>query len=57
MSAEGPRRIARLPVCVTLPASVPQEKRKVLEAAARACPIKRSLHPDVEVTIALEWEG
>ena len=51
----SPRRIARLPVEVRMPASVPIEYRKKLEAAARSCPVHRSLHPDVEAPIEIVW--
>ncbi len=55
MSAEAPRRIARLPVEVRLPASVPPEMRERLERAGEACPVKRSLHPDIEATLTYRW--
>lgn len=47
----SPRRIARLPVTVTLPASVPDDVRPVLERVGRLCPVHASLHPDVDAPI------
>lgn len=49
--AENPRRIARLPVTIKLPNTVPVEYRKKLEVVARACPVHKSLHPDIDSPI------
>lgn len=51
MTAEPPRRVARLPVTITLPKRVSPEDLKVLEAAAHGCPVHRSLHPDIDAPI------
>lgn len=51
----APRRIARLPLVVTLPASVPADMRERLERAGNACPVKASLHPEVEATIEYRY--
>jgi uncharacterized OsmC-like protein len=56
MSA-SPRRIARLPIALRMPASLGPDERRRLEAAAMACPVKRSLHPDVEVVVTFEYAG
>ena len=50
-----PRRIARLPVNVTLPASVPAEMRARVEAAGNACPVHASLHPEVDSPITYRY--
>jgi putative redox protein len=47
----APRRIARLPVVVTLPASVPNEMRERLERVGHTCPVHASLHPEVDAPI------
>jgi putative redox protein len=47
----NPRRVARLPIEVTMPRGISSQDRKRLEAAAEACPVKRSLHPDIEAPI------
>lgn len=51
----APRRIAKLPVVVTLPKDVPTEMRERIEAAGNKCPVKESLHPEVEATIAYNY--
>lgn len=50
-----PRRIARLPVVVTLPASVPHDLRERIERAGHSCPVKASLHVDVDAPIAFHY--
>ena len=45
------RRIARLPVVVTLPASVPADMRERLERVGHTCPVHASLHPEVDAPI------
>jgi putative redox protein len=49
------RRIARLPVTVTLPASVPHDMRERLERVGHTCPVKSSLHPEVEAPIVYTY--
>lgn len=48
-----PRRIGELPVRVHLPASIPEDYRAKIHATAHACPVGKSLHPDVKVNIDL----
>lgn len=50
-----PRRLGRLPVIVTLPASVPIEMRERLEKVGYACPVHASLHPDIEAPIQYKY--
>lgn len=52
-----PRRVARLAVEVTMPGRVPEKDRARLEAAAHACPVKKSLSPEVETPISFTYEG
>lgn len=51
-----PRRIGRLPVEVHLPQSLPQDQRAILERAARACPVHRSLHPDIDAPVTFCYD-
>lgn len=55
MVADPLRRIARLPVQVTMPAGVPTELRARLEKAAHTCPVHRSLGADVDAPIEFTW--
>lgn len=56
MSKEPPRRIVKIEVWVKLPAlNLSDKDRQILEAAGNACPVARSLHPDVEQVISYQW--
>jgi uncharacterized OsmC-like protein len=57
MTAQPTRRIAALPLRIVMPASIPADYRAKLENAARACPVHKSLHPDVKIEIAFVYEG
>lgn len=57
MSAEPPRRIARLEVDVVIPLPPDHPERAFLEAAAKGCPVGRSLHPDTIVEESFTWTG
>ena len=50
----SPRRIGKLTVHFYLPDIDPQ-RRKPLEEAALGCPVKHSLHPEVEVPVYFHW--
>jgi putative redox protein len=54
--AANPRRIVRLPVSVTAPASLTAEQREKLEAGARHCPVHYSIHPDIDAPITFGYE-
>jgi putative redox protein len=45
------RRIARLGVTLNIPTKLTQEQKEKLQAAATACPVCRSIHPDIEVPV------
>ena len=46
---ENPRRIARLSGTVTLPGGITALQREKLLACMKACPVSRSLHPDIKL--------
>ena len=52
-----PRRIGKLEVVISVPLPVDHPDRKMLEQAALSCPVKHSLHPDIEVPITWNWIG
>jgi putative redox protein len=49
------RRIGRLAVTVHMPKALAPEDRQRLENAAHACPVHKSLHPDVDAPITFTW--
>jgi putative redox protein len=53
--ASGPRRIGRLATTVTIPGRIAAREQKLLEAAARTCPVHKSISPEVEMPIAFYW--
>ena len=46
---ESPRRIGRFTGTITLPAGLDAKQRAKLEACVSACPVGRSLHPEVKL--------
>lgn len=55
MSAQPPRRVARLLLHVEMPAGVPADARVRLERAAAACPVHHSLHPEIVTEVRWTW--
>ena len=53
----APRRIAKIVCHLRVPLPPNHPDRTVLEAAARGCPVHRSLHPEVEKALTFEWTG
>jgi putative redox protein len=56
MVADPKRRIGRLALTITLPATLATRDRRALEAAGNACPVKQSLDPRTEVPIEYRYE-
>ncbi|MEW6435264.1 MAG: OsmC family protein [Myxococcota bacterium] len=50
-----PRRVGELSVVFTMPRETRPAERARLEEIARGCPVARSLHPDVSVTMRFEY--
>ncbi len=55
MTTELPRRIAKLEVDVVIPLPSSHPEKDFLEAAAKGCPVRRSLHPDLQVEETFAW--
>jgi putative redox protein len=53
--ANNPRRIARLPVALRIPGTFTADQKKLLETTAHSCPVHKSLHPDIDAAITIQW--
>lgn len=54
--ASNPRRISRLDIKLNMPKrNFTDGDKKILELAAKACPVGHSLHPDIIMDIAIIW--
>jgi putative redox protein len=51
-----PRRIAKIDVKINFKAFADEKTRIILERVGHTCPVHRSIHPDVEMNIAYNWE-
>ena len=57
MSTDTPRRISRIEVELKVPLPEDHPDRPKLETAAMACPVKQSLHPEIDLAIHFHWLG
>ncbi|MCC6415064.1 MAG: OsmC family protein [Opitutaceae bacterium] len=55
MSADAPRRIARIGTELWLSIPRSRDAGGVLERAAQNCPVHRSLHPEIDRPIVFHW--
>jgi uncharacterized OsmC-like protein len=55
MSPDAPRRIGRLPVTIEIPDEPEPMVRQIVESAILACPVHRSLHPEVDAPVEIRW--
>jgi uncharacterized OsmC-like protein len=55
MSDDQPRRISRIELDLQMPLSTDHPDRKLLESAARGCPVHHSIHPDIDVVMNWTW--
>lgn len=49
--ASNPRRISKIEVTFNFPSSYDEKLRKILERTAETCPVRYSLHPDIDLKI------
>lgn len=55
MTSTPPRKIARLTVAIRIPRTTTSENQQRLENAAHTCPVKKSIHPEIETPIEFVW--
>ncbi|MNL81958.1 hypothetical protein D3C87_2092140 [compost metagenome] len=53
---QTPRRIAKLTVTLHLPQDLPPEYRRKLENIAHNCPVKLSLHPEMQIPVQFHYD-
>lgn len=53
--ASDPRRVAEIGLVISVPNRHSEKDRIILERAGRACPVAKSLHPDVVQSVRFEW--
>lgn len=58
MIQQPTRRIGQLRVvfCIQNGSQLREKDRKILEQAAHTCPVYRSLHPDIKVSVVFNWQ-
>lgn len=56
MAAAPARMIASIEIAIYMPKGIPIDKRLLLENAAHTCPVHRSLHPDIKISIIFHYE-
>jgi uncharacterized OsmC-like protein len=56
MSATPRRHISKLTVTITLPSALDDRERKIMDTAARTCPVAASLGPDTEVDLQFVYQ-
>lgn len=57
MSDDLPRRVKRLELDLKIPLPESHPDRKLLESAAKGCPVHHSIHPDIEVVMNWVWQA
>jgi uncharacterized OsmC-like protein len=55
MSSDPPRRIAKIVIQIDFARGIPMNDRSRLEHIARTCPVQRSIHPDIQVDLTLNY--
>lgn len=57
MACGSSQHVAGVDIEVRLPRALPDEDRRAVEQAARACPLTASFHPDIPVTVKFAYPG
>jgi putative redox protein len=53
--ANDPRRVAEIKIAMKISGNLDDRGRRLLQAAALACPVARSLHPDINQDVVFEY--
>lgn len=53
--ATSPRRVAEIIVELNFPSDYSTKHRRIIEAAAKECPVAASLHPDLKQTLIFNY--
>jgi len=51
----NPRRIGKIIVDIDIPCNLSTKEKRLLNRAAKACPVHNSLHPDIEKEINISF--
>ena len=51
----NPRRVQKVITEFDMPQGLTEDQKKKLAKAADTCPVKQSLHPDVEIEVKFNW--
>jgi putative redox protein len=52
----NPRRVGKIDVMLSLPATGSDDDRKILQKTGDNCPVMKSIHPDIDVVINYKWD-
>ena len=55
MACGSSQRVAGVDIEVRMPRAIPDEDRRAVEQAAKACPLTASFHPDIPVTVKFAY--
>ena len=55
MITQPVRRVGKIIVTFQMAPGIPQDKRAMLEDAAQNCPVRKSIHPDLEAPAKFEY--
>lgn len=55
MVASPTRRIGKLTVSINVPCALTSEQQQKMRNAANSCPVRKSLHADIEIPVEFVW--
>jgi uncharacterized OsmC-like protein len=56
MSPEPPRRVAEVRIDLHMPSHLNEAHRRRFELVSKACPVSRSIHPDVQSVVTFSYD-